>query len=252
MPRAIIADDEKELRVFLKSMLHDAWPDLEICGEAANGREAEELIETEEPDIAFLDIRMPGLSGMQVAEKIAGACHVVFVTAYDEYAVEAFEKEAIDYLLKPVSKDRLGVTVDRLKDRLKSNAVPAPGYADILGKLVSKLHGPQSGFLKWIRAQYKDSVRLIPVEEVDYFKASEKYTLVMTVAGESLIRKSIRELLDELDPDSFWQIHRSVIVNASRIEKITKSLTGRGIVKLRNRPEELVVSRNYLHLFKQM
>ena len=252
MPRAIIADDEKELRGFLKTRLQEAWPELEICGEAANGQEAVALIESEEPDVAFLDIRMPGLSGLQVAGRIAGACHVVFVTAYDQYAVEAFEREAVDYLLKPLSKERLAVTVARLKERLKAGAAPAPAYAGLLESLVAKVSGGRGGFLRWIRAHHKDGVRLIPVEEVDYFKADEKYTLVLTAQGESLIRKSIRELAEELDPAQFWQIHRGVIVNASRIEKITRSLTGRGIVELKNRPEQLVVSRNFLHLFKQM
>jgi DNA-binding LytR/AlgR family response regulator len=252
MPRAIIADDEKELRGFLKARLQEAWPELEICGEAANGQEAVALIESEEPDVAFLDIRMPGLSGLQVARRIAGACHVVFVTAYDRYAVEAFESEAVDYLLKPLSKERLAVTMARLKERLKAGAAPIPAYAELLESLVAKVSGDRGGFLRWIRAQHKDGVRLIPVEEVDYFKADEKYTLVLTAGGESLIRKSIRELADELDPAQFWQIHRGVIVNASRIEKITRSLTGRGIVELKNRPEQIVVSRNFLHLFKQM
>ena len=252
MPKAIIADDEKELRGFLKARLQEAWPELEICGEAANGQEAVALIESEEPDVAFLDIRMPGLSGLQVARRITSACHVVFVTAYDRYAVEAFESEAVDYLLKPFSKERLAVTVARLKERLKAGTAPTPAYAVLLESLVAKVSGGRGGFLRWIRAQHKDGVRLIPVEEVDYFKADEKYTLVLTAGGESLIRKSIRELAEELDPAQFWQIHRGVIVNASRIEKFTRSLTGRGIVQLKNRPEQLVVSRNFLHLFKQM
>jgi DNA-binding LytR/AlgR family response regulator len=252
MPKAIIADDEKELQGFLKARLQEAWPELEIRGEAANGQEAVALIESEEPDIAFLDIRMPGLSGLQVAQRIAGVCHVVFVTAYDQYAVEAFEREAVDYLLKPLSKERLALTVARLKERLKAGVAPAPAYAELLESLAAKVSGGRGGFLRWIRSQHKDGVRLIPVEEVDYFKADEKYTLVLTVGGESLIRKSIRELAEELDPVQFWQIHRGVIVNASRIEKITRSLTGRGIVQLKNRPEPLVVSRNFLHLFKQM
>jgi DNA-binding LytR/AlgR family response regulator len=253
MHKAIIADDEKALRSYLTSMLKEVWPELNICGEAANGKEAMMLIESEEPDIAFLDIRMPGLSGMQVAKEIAGACHVVFVTAYDEYAVEAFERQAVDYLLKPVSKERLAMTIARLKERLQSKATPSPDTAAFLEKLLSGLSGvKQSRFLKWIRAQHKDGIRLIPVEEVDYFKAEDKYTLVMTNSEESLIKKSIRELASELDPMHFWQIHRAVIVNASRIEKVTRSLTGRGIVKMKGRPEELVVSRNYLHLFKQM
>lgn len=251
--RAIIADDEKELRTYLRALLLETWPDLVICGEAANGKEALELIESDHPQIAFLDIKMPGLTGMDVAENIAGICHIVFVTAYDRYAVDAFEQEAVDYLLKPVSKERLMQTVQRLKDRLESSSLQSPRFTEVIQQILSKLPGEaRRDYLRWIKAQYKDSVRLIPVEEIDYFKSEDKYTLVMTKEGESLIRKSIKELVDELDPAQFWQIHRGTIVNVSRIDKVSHSLTGRGIIKLKERAELLTVSRSYLHLFKHM
>ena len=251
--RAIIADDEEELRTYLKSSLAEIWPELIICGEAKNGKEALELVESMRPQIAFLDIRMPGLSGMEVAKRIAGLCRIVFVTAFDQYAIEAFEREAVDYLLKPVSKERLSQTVQRLKNQLNASAQPPAGLAEVLEQVLSRLPGKVGPeYLRWIKTQQKDSIRLIPVEEVDYFQAEDKYTLVMTKEGESLIRKTIKELGEELDPAQFWQIHRGIIVNVSKIDKVSRSLTGRGVVKLKERPELLTVSRSYLHLFNQM
>jgi len=251
--KAIVADDEKELRTYLKSILAEIWPELIICGEAKNGKEALELVESKRPQVAFLDIRMPGLSGMEVAKRIAGLCRIVFVTAFDQYAIEAFEREAVDYLLKPVSKERLLQTVQRLKNQLEASTEPPAGLAEVVEQVLSKLPGRGgTEFLRWIRTQHKDSIRLISIEEVDYFKAEDKYTLVITKDGESLIKKSIKELAQELDPGQFWQIHRGMIVNVSRIDKVSRSLTGRGMLKLKERPEVLTVSRNYLHLFKQM
>lgn len=251
--KAIIADDEKELRRYLKSMLAEIWPELDICGEAANGKEALELIDVCHPQIAFLDIKMPGLSGLDIAKEITDDCRIVFVTAYDHYAVEAFEREAVDYLIKPVTKARLVQTVQRLKKQIQNNVTPPAGLPDIIQQVLANLPGRRSvDYLRWIRTQHKDAVRLIPVEDVDYFQAGNKYTLVMTAAGETLIKKSIKELADELDPRQFWQIHRSTIVNVSQIGSVSRSLTGRGILKLKNRPQSLTVSRQYLYLFKQM
>ena len=251
--KAVIADDEKELRTYIRSMLSEVWPELIICGEAKNGKEALQMVESLHPDVAFLDIRMPGLSGMEVAKKIVGLCRIVFVTAFDQYAVEAFEKEAVDYLLKPISKERLLQTVQRLKNQLESSNEPPERLADVIEQILSKLPSRgEANFLRWIKAQNKDSIRLIPVEEADYFKAEDKYTLVITKDGESLIKKSIKELVQELDPGQFWQIHRGTIVNVSKIDKVSRSLTGRGILKLKGRSELLTVSRNFLHLFKQM
>jgi DNA-binding LytR/AlgR family response regulator len=251
--KAIIADDEEQLRRYLRSQLADCWPDLMICGEARNGQEALELIERHRPDIAFLDIRMPGLSGLEVAKEIAGSCWAVFVTAYDQYAVEAFEHEAIDYLLKPVTAERLEKTVKRLQDQITSSQKPPREIAEIVERLMTSLpqrHAP--AYLQIVRVQKGDGIRLIPVEEVYYLKASDKYTMVITKEGESLIRKPIRELADELDPQRFWRIHRGTIVNVQCVDQVSRSITGRGVLRLKGRPETLVVSRQYIHLFKQM
>jgi DNA-binding LytR/AlgR family response regulator len=251
--KAIIADDEDQLRRYLRSQLADCWPNLIISGEAKNGQEALELIKQYKPDIVFLDIRMPGLSGIKVAKKIAGSCWVVFVTAYDQYAVEAFEHEAIDYLLKPVTAERLAKTVKRLKDQITSSHNPPQEIAEIVQRLMTSL--PQrhaSAYLHIVRVQKGDGIRLIPVEEVYYFKASDKYTMVITKEGESLIKKPIKELADELDPQQFWRIHRGTIVNVQCIDQVSRSVTSRGIIRLKGRPESLTVSRQYIHLFKQM
>lgn len=252
--KAIIADDEKELRTYLKRMLAESWPQLEICGEAINGKEAMKLIDDFAPHIAFLDIKMPGLSGLDVAKKIAGVCHIVFVTAFDQYAVEAFEREAVDYLVKPVTKERLLQTIHRLKKQLQSSPEPSDSLTRMITHVLAGLQdNPRADrYLRWIKTQHKDCVRLISVEEIDYFQSGDKYTLVMTAEGEALIKKSIKELSRELDPQKFWQIHRGTIVNVSRIENVARSFTGRGVLKLKNRPDTLTVSRQYLHLFKQM
>jgi len=253
MHKAIIADDERELRNYLKTMLKEAWPELVICGEAANGNEALEIVSLNRPQIAFLDIKMPGLSGMDVAEKIAHICRIVFVTAYDQYAVEAFEKEAVDYLVKPVMKERLEQTISRLKRQLEISDSPVGDISELVGQVIKRLNDKEkAAYLRWIRIQVRDDTGLIPVDDVFYFKAEDKYTLVMTKEGESLIKKSIKELTEELDPDHFWQIHRGSIVNVSKIDKVSRSLTGRGVLKLKGSPELLTVSRNYLHYFKQM
>ena len=251
--KAIIADDEKELTTHLKSVLSEIWPDLTICGEAENGEEDPKLIEKYKPDIAFLDIHMPGLSGMEVARKVAGNCRVIFITAYDQYAIDAFENEAIDYILKPVTVSRLEKTAKRLKDQIANSIGPQSNLPEIVERLINAFPNKKKPeHLLWIRALHGDSIRLIPVDEVVYFKASDKYTIVLTKTGESLIKKPIRELADELDPDTFWRIHRSTIVNATGIDKVSRSLTGRFIIKLKDPPETLTVSRTYSHLFKQI
>jgi len=247
---AIIADDEAPLRAFLRSMLAEVWPDLTILGEAQNGVEALDLMERHRPDIAFLDIRMPGLTGMDVADRISGTCRIVFVTAYDAYAVEAFDKAAVDYLLKPVSKERLEKAVMRLKEGLRARA-PIP--VEALRRVMEQISGDEgSRHLQYLRLQQGQSVRLLPVDDVVYFKAQDKYTQVMTLKGESLIRKPIKELTAELDPDRFWQIHRGTIVNVRFIDRVSRSLTGKGVVRLKGHSETLAVSKPYLHLFRQM
>ncbi len=252
-PKAVIADDEAPLRAYLRAQLAEVWPDLAICAEAANGREAVAAVEAHKPNIAFLDIRMPGLNGMQVAEKIAASCRIVFVTAYDDYAVDAFEKEAVDYLLKPVVKERLQLTVTRLKAKLAENAMLPDQANKWLRHLIDQVAASSSPpFLQWLRVQHGDGVQLIAVPDVIYFQAGDKYTTVITASGESLIRKSIRDLAAELDPNCFCQIHRGTIVNLTHIDKVSRSLTGRGVIRLKERSETLTISRSYLHCFKQM
>ena len=251
--KAIIADDEDQLRSYLKSRLSDVWSDLVICGEARNGQEALELIDEYRPHIAFLDIRMPGLSGMEVAKRIADSCWVVFITAYDQYAVEAFENEAVDYILKPVSRERLKKTTDRLKKQLTTSSEPPADLSKVVERILASLPNRETpDYLQWIRAQQGEEIRLVPVEEVLYFKASDKYTMVITKDGESLIRKPIKELANELDPNKFWRIHRGTVVNAGCITKMSRSITGRGVVRLKDHPETLTVSRSYIHIFRQM
>jgi DNA-binding LytR/AlgR family response regulator len=248
--KAVIADDEAPLRQFLRARLAELWPELVICGEAKNGKEALALVERHRPHIAFLDIRMPGLSGMEVAGKIAGSCRIVFVTAYDDHAVEAFEKEALDYLLKPVSQERLARTVMRLKQAIESGAA---GPSDLLQRLMARLSELKGAArLQYLRVQHGDGVRLIHADEVIYFKAEDKYTTVITREGESLVRKPIKELAEELDHEKFWQIHRGAIVNVRFIARMSRSLTGKGVIKLKDRSETLTVSSRYMHLFKQM
>ena len=250
---AIIADDEKQLRIYLKSKLADLWPELIICGEAENGLEALKLIESSRPAIAFLDIKMPGLTGIEVAQKISAECRVVFITAFDQYAIEAFENEAVDYILKPVTDKRLGKTVKRLKRQISTNGEPSPEFATTMERLLAALnHKETSVYLKWIKVRQGEEVRLISVEDIYYFKAEDKYTVVKTSEGESLIKKSIRLLNEELDPDHFWRIHRGTIVNVSQIAKVSRTFAGKLMISLKDLPETLTVSRTYAHLFKQM
>jgi len=250
---AIIADDEKQLRTHLKSKLAVLWPELTICGEAENGLEALELIESCRPAIAFLDIKMPGLSGIEVAQKIRVNCRVVFITAYDQYAIEAFENEAVDYILKPVTDKRLQKTIKRLKKQISAISNPPIDFHQTMDRLLAALKDKQlPGYLKWIKVRHGEDVRLISVDEVCYFKAEDKYTVVKTRAGESLIKKSIQQLTAELDPDHFWRIHRGSIINVNFIDRINRSFSGHLSVKLEELPEVLKVSRTYAHLFKQM
>jgi DNA-binding LytR/AlgR family response regulator len=250
---AIIADDEEQLRTYLKSKLAKHWPELIICGEAENGLEALKLIDTCRPAIAFLDIKMPGLSGIEVAQKISANCRVVFITAFDQYAVEAFENEAVDYLLKPVTDKRLEKTIERLKKQISAISKPPNDFSRTMDRLLAALKDNQpSGYLKWVKVRHGDEVRLISIDEVSYFKAEDKYTVVKTLEGESLIKKSIRQLTEELDPDQFWRIHRGTIINVNRIDKVSRSFAGRLIITLKDLPETLTVSRSYAPLFKQM
>ena len=247
MPSALIAEDESLLRAQLIARLAEAWPELEIVGEAENGEDAVALIEEAKPDIVFLDIRMPGLSGIEVARRLGGRCHLVFVTAYDEYAVAAFDEGAIDYVLKPVTAERIAKVVTRVKARLAS---PPLDLTALLARLAERENA--SAPLKWIRASLGPMMQMIPVSDVLYFQAEDKYTKVVTDSGEALIKKPIKELYEELDPETFWQIHRGTIVNLRAIARVERDWRDQPVITLRSRPEKLTVSRTFAHRFKAM
>ena len=251
--KAIIADDEALLAEHLRVRLAALWPQLEIVGVAANGVEAMAMIEGLRPDVAFLDIRMPGLTGLEVvqalSEEARRTCRTIFVTAYDEFAVQAFEREAVDYLLKPVGEERLRATVERLQRAPVASS--APQAADILQRLQALLPKTEER-LRWVRASVGNDVRMVPVGEVCYFQATDKYTAVFTRDAELLIRTSIKELLEQLDREQFWQVHRGTVVNAKQIVSARHDALGRVSLKLRDRAESVAVSRGHAHLFRQM
>lgn len=256
--RALIADDELHLAEYLRERLQELWPELEILPLAGNGPEALRVLEEEEPDFAFLDIRMPGLTGLEVAQRARGVARFVFVTAYDQYAIEAFEAEAVDYLLKPVTVARLTQTVMRLRRQL-AEVPPAPDQtSSVLGRLAALLPelsgagGMPPGFLRWVRAAVGNQVRLVSIDEVCYFQSSDKYTSVFTADAELLIRTPLKDLLGQLDPERFWQVHRGTVVQVSHVAGTTRDFRARVVLKLKSRQETLVVSRAYLHLFRQM
>jgi len=273
--RGVIADDERLMREQLRARLAEVWPELQIVGEAKNGLEAVELVAQHRPEVVFLDIRMPGLSGVDAARRIvqleptsagegeeaedeeALLPEIVFITAYDQYAIEAFEQGVADYVLKPAERERLGVTVARIRQRLALRGTPeeppAPHMQQLLHKLAAKMNPAGTPpVLKWIQATVGQSIQMIPVEDVLFFISDEKYTRVQTATIEALIRKPIKELVDEIDPELFWQIHRSTLVNTRYISGVTRDLRGRQIVSVKGHPEKLEVSRSYTHLFKGM
>jgi DNA-binding LytR/AlgR family response regulator len=247
-PCAIIAEDEEVLRQQLREQLTNLWPELRIVAGAEDGVSALRAIEAHAPDILFVDIQMPGLSGLEVARRASGRCHVVFVTAYDQYAIAAFEEGAVDYVMKPFSSERLATTVARLKQRMGS----APATLEQLLQRLADIMNVARGHLRWITAWLGNEVRLITIDEVAYFRADNKYTVVVTPDAETLIRKPIKELADEVDPQQFWQIHRSTLVNVSAIAGIHRDFKGRLHVRLKNRKETLAVSEPYTHRFKHM
>lgn len=250
-PHAIIAEDEPALAEYLRRRLAALWPELVIDGVAVNGAEALRLFEATQPQIAFLDIKMPGLTGLEVAERAGKTAHIVFVTAYDEFAVQAFEREAVDYLVKPVTDERLQRTITRLKVRVGSRDAPADLTA-VLNELLQRTRESGTRWLRWIRAGLGDTVRQIPVEQVIYFDAADKYTRVITAEGESLIRVAVKELEAQLDPQMFARIHRSTIVNRQHVARLHRSETGHLELHLTGRKEVLSVSRAYAAQFKQM
>jgi DNA-binding LytR/AlgR family response regulator len=248
-PTAVIADDEPLLRAQLRSRLAKLWPELAIVHEMENGRDIDAVVGKHRPDLFFLDIHMPGVNGLEAARAIGKRAHIVFVTAFDQYAVEAFEQGAIDYVLKPFNEERLALTVERLRQRLGGEP---PVLEQLLENLTSRLAPRNSEHLRWIKASVGQNVRLIPVEEVLFFQSDEKYTRVVTGDSETLIRKPIKELLDELDPGKFWQIHRATIVNVDFIATVRRGLKDQAELSLRDHREDLTVSRAFTHLFKQM
>jgi DNA-binding LytR/AlgR family response regulator len=254
---ALIADDEPLLRERLRAHLARLWPEMEVVAEARNGREAVELFDVHTPQVVFLDVHMPGLNGIEAARAVARRAQVVFVTAHDKYAVQAFDQGAIDYLIKPFDEQRLGDTVARLRERLVRPGAPGDALFDaaldrLSAELAQRAAARGKGHLQWIRASVGTTVRLIPVEQVVYLRADEKYTLVVWEGGEALIRRTIRELADELDPECFAQIHRSVIVNLRHVAQVHRGLNETAEVHLKERSEVLPVSRSFVHVFRQM
>ncbi|MBN6112541.1 LytR/AlgR family response regulator transcription factor [Xanthomonas bonasiae] len=256
-PSALIADDEPLLREALKRQLARLWPELQIAAEARNGRDAVRLFEERQPQICFLDIQMPGLSGVQAAQQIGRRAHIVFVTAYDDYAVQAFAEGALDYLVKPVQDARLADTVERLQQRLQA-AQPAADIAEQLRRLAAQLLPPQHRApLRWLHAQAGNTLRLIPVEAIDYLRSDSKYTCVAwrneaAQACEAIVATPLKELAAQLDPACFLQVHRSVVVNLHAIEHLVRHDNETAQIHLRGRRETLPVSRSYLPLFRAM
>ncbi|WP_426105746.1 LytR/AlgR family response regulator transcription factor [Massilia sp. TSP1-1-2] len=256
MTKCVIAEDETLLREALVMLLGEVWPELDIVAACDDGGSALEAIALHQPEVAFLDIRMPGLSGLEVAAALPDASpgtQAVFVTAYDQYAIDAFDKGAVDYLLKPVARARLAATVQRLKARIAGGAGDSAALAALVERLGRSI--PNSGKeppLVWLTASAGAETRLIMVDDVAYFQSDTKYTVVMTAGGEALLRKPIRELLDVLDPAIFKQIHRSTIVNLRAVASITRDDAGRGMVRLKTRPETLSVSQPFMSLFRNM
>jgi DNA-binding LytR/AlgR family response regulator len=273
--RALIADDERLMREQLRARLAEVWPELEIVAEAKNGLEAVELTESQHPDLVFLDIRMPGMTGVEAARAIAQlpvddddadgddawhGCEIVFITAYDQYAIEAFEQGVVDYVLKPAERERLLVTVERIRKRLAQRRSGAPAGEDappaamqqLLQKLAARMDPAKAPQLRWIQATVGQNIQMIPVDEVLFFISDEKYTRVQTATIEALIRKPIKELIEELDAEVFWQIHRSTLVNTKFIAGVSRDLRGRQLVAVKGHPEKLEVSRSFTGLFKGM
>jgi DNA-binding LytR/AlgR family response regulator len=253
-PRALIADDEDLPRAELRRMLATAWPALEIVAECEHGPAAVEALEQHGPDVAFLDIRMPGLNGLQVAQAAAALqarCHVVFTTAYDSHAVAAFEAGAVDYLLKPVSAERLAQAVGRLAERL-ARQTPPPALDQLVEQLAGRLATRMPPRLRWLSASVGDTIKLFSVDEVLFFQSDEKYTRVVTASDEAHVRRPLKELLDGLDPELFWQVHRGVVVRASAIARANRDELGRITLSLRDHPERLTVSQAWAWRFKPM
>jgi len=247
-PTAIVVDDEPQLVTQLVKALAVRWPELEVVGTAGDGERALALVDALRPDVAFLDIQMPGVGGLEVARRLAGRCHVVFVTAHDRYALQAFDRAAVDYLLKPVEGERLAATVERLRPRLAS---PPADLAALVEKLAERLR-PPGGKLQWLQVQQRQDVILVAVEEVDLFQSSEKYTLAFSGEKEWVIRMPLKELEAQLDPDRFWRVHRNAIVRVAAIERVSRDFGGQLAVRLKGSSRTVAVSRAHAARFKEM
>jgi DNA-binding LytR/AlgR family response regulator len=256
-PTALVADDEPLLREALVRQLGRAWPALQVVAQARNGREALQQFEECGPDVCFLDVHMPGLSGIEAARQIGDRAQLVFVTAYDHYAVQAFEQGALDYLVKPVEPERLAATVARLQARLQT-AAAVPGIEHLLQRLAAQLqHDAGRATLRWLRAQVGHTVRLIAVEEIDYLRSDAKYTRIAWRGdsgrpGEAMVGTTLKELVAQLDATRFAQVHRSVVVNLGAVSHIVRGAHDTASIHLRGRDETLPVSRRYMHLFRTM
>jgi DNA-binding LytR/AlgR family response regulator len=247
-PTAVIAEDEPLIRREIRDLLGELWPELEVVAEAGDGAEALAAVERMRPSVLFLDIQMPGMTGLEVARRLGGRVHVAFITAFDRYAIDAFEQGALDYVLKPVSVDRLRVTVGRLRARLTE----PPADLARIAELLKEWAPPASKYLKWLTVPQGAELRVVAVSEISYLKADTKYTTLVTPHGEFLMNSSLRQMREKLDPAVFWQIHRSVVVNVEVIDTIYRSFHGRLEVKLRGRDELLTVSAAHAHLFREL
>jgi len=244
---AIVAEDEEVLRGELREMLASQWPELDVVAEVGDGAAACRAADELSPSIVFLDIEMPGASGLEVARRVSGKCHVVFVTAYDKYAVAAFEQGAVDSVMTPYTASRRDATIARLMARVAGPPADLTGLLQSLASLTQR-----KDYLRWITAAQGESLRLITVDEICYFRADHKYTLVVTPDSEALIRRPLKALAEEVDPQAFWQIHRSALVSVKQIAGVSRDVRGHLSVRLKQRTETLPVGENYVHLFKQM
>jgi DNA-binding LytR/AlgR family response regulator len=251
-PTAIVADDERLMREQIVGRLKEAWPELVIVGEAGNGRDAVAMVQRLEPDIAFLDISMPEMDGIKAAQALAGRVHIVFVTAYDQYAIRAFDQGAVDYLLKPVELPRVALACERLREKLQQKPDPMNDLLEQLSQRLGSASPKPREYMRWVQASVGANIRMIPTSEILFFRAEDKYTRVQTENFEALIRKPIKELIDELDPNEFWQIHRATVVRVDAVAQVSRNLRGNQVVHLKGRDEKLEVSRSFSHLFKQM